>query len=264
LTENKSDKKTRNSHPVPEKREPRATITGQDHKISFRGRHRKPPVEAPKINVRWFKEQMAKNGLTGRQVAKLMDLNHSIISHMFKGRRKMRLDEAAVWAKILKVPISDVLTNAGVDISGEGVEVVSAIKLKDGHPVAQPRVPVKGTVDSEMRVLWNVVIGPASSLNPFPGEQGVGIACLRCQTAGGPFDGWDGALLYYKELAPGSFDYDSVGRFCLVKTMQGEHLLRIVKRGYEPGKHNLALFNGVAREQGVIIEEATPILWIKM
>lgn len=226
------------------------------------------PATTTNINVRWFKEQIALNGLSQRKIAKEMNLNQSVISHMFKGRRRMSLEEAVGWAKILKVPLGDVVLNAGI---GVGIQEISEIdhsrvlmKNDEGAVIAQPQVPIRGFADANFKVIWTPPVkGPTNAPNPLKGELGLNLSCIRCQTIGGAFEGLDGAMLYFRDVPQGAFDPECVGRLSLVQ-VGSEHLIRIVKRGYAPGRHNLALFNGILAEESVVISSATPIIWMKL
>lgn len=206
------------------------------------------------FNVRWFKEQIAKQGLSQRQIAQSMGINQSVISHMFAGTRKMSLVEAPRWAELLKVPLNEVLTNAGVPVPTGSVSATYA----SGEAPAGMELTVKGWVDGEHVVHWGAAKGPMNVSNPL--WPAVGTAVLRFQTAGGPYDG---ALVYYQEVPGKAFDYDGIGKLCLVQVGE-RHMLRIPVRGYEPGRHNLTLFNGVLKEEGVVLESLMPILWMKL
>lgn len=81
------------------------------------------------INTKWFKERLSERGVSQRKLAKMMDLDASAVTHMFHGRRNMRLEEAQHLADIMRVPVEEVLRHAGLRISGE--------------PDEEPAFPVK-------------------------------------------------------------------------------------------------------------------------
>lgn len=201
------------------------------------------------VNDKWFRDQLKRMNVSQREVARLLGINQAVISHMFNGTRKMPLDEVPKWAKILGVPESDILTNAGIQSSTAAALSGSA------------SLEISGWVDGELSVHFNDkkgLKGPLSAPNPLTETM---ISVVRCQTAGSPFEGMDGALLYFQNH--GIFDPEAIGRLCIVK-IQDRFLVRTVKRGYEPGKHNLALPNGTVVEEGVIVDSAAPIVWMKL
>lgn len=208
------------------------------------------------VNAKWFKDQLKRRNLSQREVARILDINQAVISHMFKGTRKMPLEEVPKWAKVLGVPESDILTNAGIQSSTAAALSGSA------------NLEISGWVDGHLVVHFgdkSGLKGPTIAPNPLAETL---ISVVRCQTAGSPFEGMDGALLYFQNH--GIFDPEAVGRLCVVKIQnktqahQDQFLVRTVKRGYEPGKHNLALPNGNVVEEGVVVESAAPIVWMKL
>jgi transcriptional regulator with XRE-family HTH domain len=199
----------------------------------------------PSINEKWFRDRIEAVGLSQRKVAKALGINPSSISHMFKGNRKMPLEEAALWAELLKVTVEEILLNAGVKISSSSKAFITQIEID-------------GWVDGLLSVHWTAPKGPKTAPNPL-GSSDIGV--LRCQTLGSPFEGMDGALLYYYDTK--SVNPDCLERLSLVE-FSGKSFIRIVKRGYEPGKYNLTLSNGTPKEEGIELERATPIVWMKL
>lgn len=211
-------------------------------------------VPAPNLNVRWFKDQMARVGLLAKDVAEQMEINPTVLSHIFSGRRNLKLREASKLASILQVPLADVLANAGVDDIDQSVEVMAV------NATSQQVVPVKGWVNSSLEIIWQTPKDLKNAPNPLPNHK---LVCVRCQTASGAFEGLDGALVYFYDVSPGTFDPESLGRLCVVE-FDGKSYLRILKRGYISGRHNLAMFNGQPAEEGVHVTTATPVVWMKL
>jgi transcriptional regulator with XRE-family HTH domain len=217
----------------------------------------------PAVNVRWFKDQIKKQGLSGRKIALMFGCNESVVSHLFKGRRQMRLDEAPKWAEILRVPLNEVLLNAGVFGSDNGPSYgLGASTAPEG-----PLVEVTGALNGDFVVKWGRPPGPGHVENPLGAVLSGKIGCLRSNTSGGKLSGVDGALLYYELVPSDFFDHEGMGRLCLVSFMSHEgpkQAVRVLKRGYEPGRHNLALLSGLVAEENVVVLGATPILWMKL
>lgn len=208
------------------------------------------------INVKWFKDQIKRVGLSQRQIAKIWGINQAVISHMFSGKRRITFEEAVKWAEILKVPFEDVAINAGLKLPATIITASGESPLR--------ALEIKGWVDGQLSIHWS-----ATSLGTAPNPTGRSdVAVLQCRTTGGPFEGMDAALLYYFADAKG-IDSDPTGKLCVVKiagadTQDQPFVLRVVKRGYETGKHNLCYPNGTLKEESVILELATPILWMKL
>lgn len=208
------------------------------------------------LNTVWFKTQLNRAGLSQREVAKSLGVHHSIISHIFSGRRKIQLDEAPKWADLLGVTVDEIMAQAGV-------------KNVSKSSTDSTKVEIKGSVDGDLRVHWEKLkSGMAFVHAPFKVIRGGKLGALRCQTSGSPFDGYDGAILFYYVMKEGGIDPESVGRICLCMAQsgkqEGQFLVRVVKRGYEPGKFNLYKIDGKLSEESVELKHATPVVWIKL
>lgn len=70
------------------------------------------------INTRWFQNGLADVKVSQRRLAKMMGLDPSAVTLMLQGRRAMSAAEAAMIAKVLGVPVADVLRQAGIDGAG--------------------------------------------------------------------------------------------------------------------------------------------------
>lgn len=208
------------------------------------------------VNTFWFEQSVRRVAKSFRAFAKMVDMNNATVSLIINGQRKISLEDAIKWAEVLNVELKDVLENAGLSSS-------ALFQSNVINPPKPSAIPLKGYVDSELRIVWGPIAGSATVPNPYGILSPGSIACVRCQTASGAFEGIDGALIYYREVEDGSIDYEAMGRLCIVK-VAGNHYLRILKRGYETGRHNLALFNGQLKEEGVIVQAATPVVWMKL
>lgn len=86
-------------------------------------------------NSAWFAAKLSDKGMSQRQLARLMGIDASAVSLMLRGRRKMDVKEAGEVARLLGVPVDEVLRHAGVAVP------------VDHH--APGRVPVLGWADSD-------------------------------------------------------------------------------------------------------------------
>lgn len=124
---------------------------------------------------------------------------------------------------------------------------------------------ITGWIDGYLNVHEGLPGQSRAFAEPFTGAVKA-AAVLRCQTTGSQFDGIDGALIYYYPTDRG--EADVVGRMAVVGFRGGDgqlrYGLRVVKRGYEPGRFNLVLINGVMAESDAQLISAAPVLWMKL
>src|SRR5690606_9549614 len=66
------------------------------------------------MNGKFFKDAIRDKKLSVRGVAAMLGMKqHSQLSSMLSGKRRMQLDEAIALSKILNIPLMDVIANAG-------------------------------------------------------------------------------------------------------------------------------------------------------
>lgn len=85
------------------------------------------------MNDKWFKLKQKEAGVTADVIGRELGRDRSVVSRIYVGRQKMTLDQAKVFARVLRVPLDDVLHHAG---------------LVDTSDAAPGRVP--GFSDSEV------------------------------------------------------------------------------------------------------------------
>ncbi|MBW4710711.1 helix-turn-helix domain-containing protein [Roseobacter sp. YSTF-M11] len=66
------------------------------------------------MDDKWFKQQQKKVGVTAEDIANEMGRTRSVVSHIYTGQQKMSLEWAKAFAKVLQVPLDEVLKKAGV------------------------------------------------------------------------------------------------------------------------------------------------------
>ncbi len=182
------------------------------------------------VNYKWFSDKIVSKKLTQRAVAKHIGVDASTLSLLLHGKRRMRVEQAAEIARLLGVPVGDVMRNSGADMRGV---------REEGGPTAVP-VPLVGWVDENR----NVEIDfdqPGPSFN-VEGDIPADAVCIQHRTAGtaaDPMDGWIEVI-----LPPRTPNLeDMLDRHCVVKIKTGETLLRTVRRGYKPGHFKLMGLN---------------------
>ena len=66
------------------------------------------------MDDKWFKRRQKMAGVTAEDIARELGKDRSAVSRIYVGRQAMKLDEAKVFAKVLDVPLADVLKHAGL------------------------------------------------------------------------------------------------------------------------------------------------------
>jgi DNA-binding XRE family transcriptional regulator len=97
------------------------------------------------INKAWFQEQLARIGMSQRQLAKRIDLDPAAISYMFAGKRAMSMDEAKAIAGQLLLPVTEVMRQAGIEVLDDVRKVPIAGYIGPGSIVT---LLPKGTHDT--------------------------------------------------------------------------------------------------------------------
>ncbi len=191
------------------------------------------------MNTEWFRQLLATRKLSQRGLAKLLELDPAAVSLMLRGQRKMTNEEAHQVSMILGVPITEVLRQAGIEVTDD-----------------VRRVKVTGYVDKESEVTLfpkrthDRVVGPADCPD--------GTYALQIRYPNSPKDGW----MYF--VSPSEDDPRAhLGQLCCVAVSSGEHLVGFVNRGYRSGTCNLVRGNGAALRTDADLTWASRILWIK-
>jgi transcriptional regulator with XRE-family HTH domain len=194
---------------------------------------------AHEIDTQWFQDRLAEKKLSQRGLAKLLHLDSSAVSLTLRGRREMKLNEAADIARLLGVPVDEVLQHAGVTINSKG-ERISVSAILDEH---QEVTPI-----------------PRSESFDVPTPDGIATQCMaiQCRTAGTRMQHADGWIFFVR--VPTGFNTEAIDKFSYVKIRGGLATLAKVKRGYRPHRYDL---QGPASAQDVELEWAEPILLIQ-
>lgn len=66
------------------------------------------------IDDKWFKAQQRKAGINADEISAELGKDRSLVSRIYVGRQKMKLEEAEVFARVLGVPLDEVLRRAGI------------------------------------------------------------------------------------------------------------------------------------------------------
>lgn len=192
------------------------------------------------INTSWFRDKLAEKQLSQRGLAKLMGLDGAAVSLMLRGKREMRIAEAAMIANLLGVSTEEVIAHVGP-------------AKQEPSPV-----PIIGTVNGGGRVRWGEGLGEV----PRPiGDLPLRCAAIQCRTAGTPLDYMDRWMLFIPQPHDsGEVRPECVDRLSIVRPAGGDSLLAQVRRGYAPGRWNLR--GPVVNAEETELDYAAPILLI--
>ncbi len=176
-------------------------------------------------NYKWFKDKFTDLGLSQAGFAKMLEMDPSNLSLLLHGKRRMRVAQASEIARLLGVPISDVIRNAG------------GLNAKLGRNARIRTLPLVGWADVKGVVTldWTA----RESFVDFDADLPPTTAAIQWRTAGTAGELWDGWTLAI--LPPrGPDEKAMLDHYCVVAIRGGETLLRRVRRGYKPGRYTLA------------------------
>ncbi len=197
-------------------------------------------VEESGFNRYWFREQLANHNLTQRAFATHLNIDPAAVSYMLQGRRRVSLDEAKKIADLFGVNTTEVMRQAGVQVTEDAPIVTLRGFTKDGSEI-------EWLESSEHKQV------------PAPYDAGKKSFAIQDRTGDRPTDGW----LYYvsgEHLEPAN----NLDRLVLLKLGSGEEIFGIVKKGYAVGQYNVLLspeLKKTLHEQTV--EYVSPVIWIK-
>lgn len=201
-------------------------------------------MPASKIDTNWFNAKLADLQLSQRQLAKKMGMDPSAISLMFRGRREMRMTEAADIASLIGVPVADVLQHAGLPVAPATVRMVPIVGYIDG--------------EGEVHADWDREADQVAAPSDAPKH----TVALQYKTAMSRLELVDGWVVFTTPPS-GNIAPEAIGRLCCVKIRNGVTLIRHLRRGYKPGTYNLLAPFGAVSVDNIDVEWATPVLGIR-
>lgn len=170
------------------------------------------------VNKRYFSDLMKDRKLSLREVARRMEVWPAALSRSLDDKRKMQMEEAVSLARILSVPLAEVLVNAGIEQA-----IVTARRCNIiGHVHVGAEVePVPADV------IERVAIPDGIS------DDVVAIQNHTSETQAAYADGW------VTFLGPQMDAVDCLGMYSLVAVEGNGWMLGTIRRGYSPGTFNV-------------------------
>lgn len=165
------------------------------------------------MNGKFFKDAIRDKKLSVRGVAAMLGMKqHSQLSSMLSGKRRMQLDEAIALSKILNIPLMDVIANAGFP------EV-----MQNGR-----RVPVMGILRGSGEV---EPVPPNTERALAPMGLPDDATAVQARTSETPLNWMDRWVFFCGErTTPGD---EMIGRYCVIGITDGPVVVGMLRRGYD-------------------------------
>lgn len=178
------------------------------------------------VNKRYFIDLMKDRKLSLREVARRMDVWPAALSRSLDDKRKMQMPEAVALARILSVPLTEVMVNAGIEqavVTSRRCSIIGHIH-EDGLVEPLPsgvieRIPIPDGLDDD-------------------------VVAVQMHTAGTAAEFTDGWVTYLGQQRDPS---DCMGFYSLMAIEEGEWVMGVLRRGYSQGTYNVTYRTGVHR-----------------
>lgn len=194
------------------------------------------------IDTKWFKDRLADCKLSQRGLARAMGLDPAAVSLTLRGKREMKIAEAAQIARLLGVPADEVMQHAGVSIRSNG-----------------ELVPINAWMDGNTEVHFAPV---GQSIQHPGGDMPATLGATQCRTAGTELEHMDGWMLFVSRInVDQGIPPEAVGRLSIVKVRNGLVYAARVMRSSRRGMWNLQTPLGTIAD--VDVEWANPVLMVQ-
>lgn len=170
------------------------------------------------VNKRYFSDLMKDRKLSLREVARRMEVWPAALSRSLDDKRKMQMEEAVQLARILSVPLAEVLVNAGIEQAIVTSRRCGIIGHVHEGAVVEPLEP---------DVIERVAIPDGIA------DDVVAVQNHTSETPAAYADGW------VTFLGPQMDATDCLGMYSLVAVEGMGWMLGTIRRGYTPGTFNV-------------------------
>lgn len=206
------------------------------------------------IDTDWFKNKLADNDKSMRELAKHLDLDIGAVSRTFSGDRKMKMQEANKIAVFLGTHVSEVLRHAGMQFTSDDLKPAQS----SNRVMLAATINETGQVE---KILEPVQLPPSvlDRANAAISINGTGkIIAAQVRALKGPLVYLDDAVLLFDHTD--LVETDAIGALSICRNRKGEQILAKIERARKTGEATLICVDGTVRE--FTLHTATPILAI--
>lgn len=192
------------------------------------------------VDTAWFRGRLADQKMSQRGLARQLGLDPAAVSLTLRGKREMKIAEAAAIARLIGVPADEVMRHAGVRIGSQGA-----------------LVPICSYMDASAELHTEAT----GMTVPHPGgDLPETLVAIQCRTAGTALDHMDGWVMYANQHMDGTVQADAVGRLSVLRLRNGVIYIAKLARGSRRGVWNLV--SPVGEIKDAEVEWAKPILMV--
>lgn len=87
----------------------------------------RPKTRPGVIDRDWLLGVLAARGMSQRQLARRMKVDAASVSRLVNGRRHLTLEESVELARILVIPVREVIVHAGIDLTAPAVALADYV-----------------------------------------------------------------------------------------------------------------------------------------
>lgn len=178
------------------------------------------------VNKRYFSDLMKDRNMSLREVARRLDIWPAALSRSLDDKRKMQMTEAVGLARILAVPLTEVMVHAGIDqavVTSRRCSIVGHVndngEVERLPPGVIERIPIPDGLDDD-------------------------VVAVQMHTTGTAAEFADGWVTF---LGPERDPSDTMGVYSMMALEDGEWVMGVIRRGYSQGTFNITSRAGVHR-----------------
>ena len=184
------------------------------------------------VNKTYFTDLFKDRKMSQREVARRIGVWAGGLSLTMDSKRLMKMDEAVRLARVLNVPLAEVMANAGIREAQEDIRYADIL----GH-VTEGYVVIPVSPDTIERV-------------PVPEGVADNVVAVQYRTYETPISHADGWMTFLGEQQDAS---ELLGIYSLVAVEGEGWLMGAIRRGYAPGTYNIFTPNAQAPKTGRIM-----------
>lgn len=191
------------------------------------------------MNTQWFRERLRDKKISQRKLAAMINIDPAAVSLMLRSKRRMSPAEAHRMAQILGQSVTEVLRQAGIEVTDDITRVPIRGYMTD-----------EGIVHSFAEKTHEFIVGPADCPS--------GTFALQVRSPNSIKDGW---ILFISpdQVSP----EDNIDHLCLCATEKGKQTMGVVRRGYRANTFNLVTWPDMQNLTDQDFVWTGQVFWIK-